>query len=119
MRFLTLVLIVAALMGIGWAVIFGPYWIDAWKMQDVVGSAALSWDAFSEDKGRQQLLDEMKRREIPEYLTPEECTFFEEPDHSKVVDCNWYVDVYPPLIEPRRLKFRVIRAANNGHLEER
>lgn len=119
MRFLTVVLLAALAAGIGWGVIFGPYYIDAWKMEEVAGSAAASWAAYNEEKGRYQLIDEMKRREIPEYLTPDKCNFYEDADQSKIVDCNWYVDVYPPLVEPRRLKFHVTRAAGpDGRLVE-
>ena len=37
MRFLTFVLIVAALFGAGWAWLFGPYWVDYYRME--AGSA--------------------------------------------------------------------------------
>ena len=40
MRFLTYVLIVAVALGVGWAWLFGPYWIDYYKMQDVVAAGA-------------------------------------------------------------------------------
>lgn len=120
MKFLSVVLIVAAIIGAGWAWFFAPYYIDAWKMQDVVGSSALSWAAFTENKARIQLHDEMRRREIPDYLTEDKCTFYEDVGDVKVVDCDWYVDVYPPLMSPRRVRFRVARAADSsGHLEER
>ena len=120
MRVLTFLLIVAAIAGIGWYAIFGSYYVDAWKMGDVAGSAAASWAAFNEEKGHYQLIDEMKRREIPDYLTPDQCTFYEDAGGVKVVDCDWYVDVYPPMVEPRRLKFKVVRAASpDGRLEER
>lgn len=120
MRVLSIILIIAAILGLGWAWIFGPYHIDAWKMGDVAGSAAMSWAAFNEEKGRYQLVDEMKRREIPDYLTPDKCTFYEDAGGVKVVDCDWYVDVYPPFSEPRRLKFKVVRAAtSDGRIEER
>lgn len=120
MRVLSFLLIVALAAGCGWAYIFGPYYLDAWKMQDVVGSAALSWSAFTEEKGRAQLREELQRREIPGYFTEDKCTFYEEPDGMKVVDCEWYVDVYPPLVAPRRLKFSVAKAASaSGVLEDR
>ena len=114
MKFLTVVLIAAAIVGAAWAWFFAPYYIDAWKMQDVTGSAAASWAAFTEEKGRAKLHDELKRREIPDYLTEDKCTFYEDVGEVKVVDCDWYVAVYTPLVEPRRLKFRVVRAVGRG-----
>jgi len=120
MRFLTYVLIVAALAAAGWAWYFGPYFVDSYKMQDVVGSAALSWAAFSEEKGKAQLAAELKRREIPDYLTPDACIFYMEPGGLKVVDCEWTVDVYLPVVDQaRRLSFQVVKSASSdGRLVE-
>jgi hypothetical protein len=112
MRFLTYVLIVAALAAGGWVWFFGPYWIDSYKMQDVVGSAVLSWAAFDEGKGKAELAAELKRREIPDYLTPDACSFYLESGGVKVVDCAWTVDVYLPLVDQaRRLSFQVVKSA--------
>ena len=119
MRFLTAVLLVAALLGVGWYYYFGSYYIDAFKMNDVVGSAALSWTAYTQLRAQNELKDELKRREIPEYLTPEQCTFYEEPAGAKVVDCQWIVDVEVPVLGERRLKFRVAKAAVGNVLEDR
>ena len=120
MRFLTVVLLVALAAAAGWGWYFGPYFVDAWKMEDIAGTAAITWSALGEDKGHAKLSEEMRRREIPAYLTEDKCTFYEDAGQMKVVDCDWYVDVYPPLITPRRLKFRVTKASDaNGKLEDR
>lgn len=119
MRFLTFVLLVAALAGAGWVWLFGPYWVDYYKMKEVVGSAALSWAAFNEPRGRQELAYGLRQREIPDYLTPEACTFYVE-NGDKVVDCAWTVDVVIPLVDDaRRLHFQVIEAATaDGRLAQ-
>lgn len=119
MRFLSVVLLVAVLIGLGWSYYFGSYYVDAFKMNDVVGSAALSWTAYTQQRAQNELKDQLKRREIPEYLTPEQCTFYEEPEGAKVVDCQWHVDVEVPLMGERRLRFRVAKAANGNMLEDR
>lgn len=120
MRFLTVVLIVAAVAGAGWAWLFGPYYVDAWKMQDVAGTAVLSWAAFDETRGRMELADQLRKREIPDYLTPDACKFYKEPGEVKVVDCVWTVDVYLPVVDQaRRLSFQVTQAAStDGRLLE-
>ncbi len=120
MRFLTLVLILAAAAGAGWVWLFGPYWIDAYRMNDVAGSAALSWAAFDEPRGRMELAQELRRREIPDYVTPDQCRFYLEPGDLKVVDCAWTVDVYLPVVDQtRRLSFQVVKSATpDGRLEE-
>jgi hypothetical protein len=120
MRFLTVVLALAALLGVGWAWFFGPYWIDYYKMNDVVGSAALSWSAFNEARGRMELADGLRKREIPDYLTPDACRFYEEAGSVKVVDCAWTVDVYIPVVATaRRLSFQVVKSVGtDGRLLE-
>lgn len=112
MRFLTVVLLVALAAGAGWAWLVGPYYLDAWKMEDVVGSAALMWAAQNEDRARVQLRDEMQRRTVGPYITPDLCTFYEDPGNVKVVDCSWYVDVDIPAMGPRRFRYRVMKSAS-------
>jgi hypothetical protein len=108
MRFLTGVLIVAGLAALAWAWLFGPYWLDYFRMKDVVGSAALSWSAFDEARGRMELAQGLRKREIPDYLTPDACDFYQDPGGIKVVDCGWTVDVMiPGLDSARRLHFDV------------
>jgi hypothetical protein len=119
MRIVSLLLLVAALAGIGWAWLFGPYWIDYYKMQDVAGSAVLSWAAFDETRGRMQLVEQLRHREIPDYITLDACRFYEEQGALKVVDCAWTADVYIPLVDQtRRLFFQVKKTATrDGRLE--
>lgn len=120
MRFLTVVLIVALLAGVAWAVVVGPYYLDAWKMEDVAGNAAASWAAYDEQRGRTKLRDEMRIRKVGEYLTEDLCTFYEDATKVKVVDCSWYVDVEFPVIGvARRYRFRVTKSADvDGRLIE-
>ncbi|MDP2312754.1 MAG: hypothetical protein Q8P41_07600 [Pseudomonadota bacterium] len=120
MRFLTYVLIALVAAAGGWAWFFGPYWLDYYKMEDVVGSAVLSWAAFNENKGKMELAEGLRKREIPDYLTPDACRFYQEGGGVKVVDCAWTVDVYLPLVDQaRRLNFRVIQSAgSDGRLLE-
>lgn len=114
MKFLTVVLIIAAAIGAGWAYYFGPYYMDEYRMTDVVGTAALTWGAYNEDRAHVELKDQMRLREVGEYLTPEECTFYEDVGNTHVVDCSWYVDVQLPFDNGRRLNFRVAYSAAPG-----
>ncbi len=114
MKFLTVVLIIAAAAAAGWCYYFGPYYLDEFRMNDVVGSAALSWTAYSEDRAHETLRQEMQHRGVGEYLTTEDCNFYTDVGDTKVVDCSWYVDVQLPGNQGRRLNFRVAYAAAPG-----
>lgn len=120
MRFLTVVLIVALAFALGWAWLFGPYWMDYFRMKDVAGSAVLSWAAFDERKGHLELETELRRREIPDYFRADSCRFYKEPGDVKVVDCAWAVDVVIPVVaQTRRLSFQVKQSATkDGRLVE-
>lgn len=120
MKPLPLLLFLAALAAAAWAWFFGPYYLDAVKMEDVAGSAVLSWAAFDEGRGRSELAEELRRREIPDYLTPDACKFYKQGGGEKVVDCSWTVDVYLPVIDhTRRLAFQVVQVAGaDGRLAE-
>lgn len=114
MKFLTVVLIVAAAAGAAWCYYFGPYYLDEYRMQDVVATTALTWAAYSEDRAHVELKDQMRLREVGSYLTPEQCTFYEDVGETKVIDCDWYVDVFLPGDNGRRIKFKVAYAAAPG-----
>lgn len=120
MRLSSFLLLLAALAGVGWAWIFGPYYVDAWKMEDVVGTAVLSWANLNRARGEEELASGLRDREIPDYLNPQACDFYEEGSGFKTVDCAWFVDVHVPVVDQtRRLKFRVVKTANrDGRLEE-
>ena len=113
MRWMTIVLAIAAVVALVWAWLFGPYWLDYYKMQDIAGSATLSWAAFDENRGHMELADGLKKREIPAYLTPEACSFYTEAGGVKTVDCAWAVEVVIPVVEHRRrMSFRVKKSAS-------
>ena len=113
MRILTPVLTIAVLAGLAWCYIFGPYYVDDYRMQDVVGTTALTWAAYDETRAHHELVAQLRDREIPEYLTPESCSFYEDVGEVKVVDCQWMVDVYIPYTDVvRRLSFRRVKSAS-------
>jgi hypothetical protein len=107
-QLVSLLLMVGAVVGVGWCYYFAPFYIEHFRMGDVVGSAAMTWHALGEKKGREELLVRMRQREIDsEYLDPAtRCQFYEE-EGNKIVGCEWEVEVYPPLVGGRRLHFAV------------
>lgn len=117
----SVVLLLLAAGGAGWMYYFGRHHLDAYLMNDVVGTSARTWESFGAVRARQKLDEELRRRNLPGYITPEQCTFAEEPGDVKLVDCAWSVDVYLPFVaEGRRLRFRVAKAVNpDGSLEDR
>lgn len=100
-KFLTLLLLTGGLVGGGWLVYFGPYYIDSYTMQEVTETVALTSAAFGVKRGSQELDDQLIRREI-DYITPEHCDIAERAGTFHC-DCSWQVDVYPPLVGGRRL----------------
>lgn len=120
MKIGTVLLLLAAIVGGGWSYYFGIHHVQAYKMNDVVGTAALTWVALGETRAHQKLDEELRRREIPEYVTPENCTFYEDAG-EKTVECSWVVDVYLPFVaDGRRMRFRVAKTAlANGELISR
>lgn len=102
----------AGVLGFGyWYTYFGPFFYDQWKMNDICGTAALSWAAFSKERGESELRLEMRRRQIGEEVVPEDCEFYEDVG-NKVVECQWQVDVMAPLLGTRRLKLFASAAAS-------
>ncbi len=120
MKIGTLLLLVAAIVGGGWAYYFGTHEVQAYKMNDIVGTTVLTWVSLGDTRAHQKLDQELRRREMPDYITPEQCTFYEEAG-EKTVECSWVVDVYLPMVkEGRRLRYRVAKSGlANGDLVDR
>ena len=103
-------LVVGVLLGIGWVVLFGPHYIEYMKMDDVVKSTALTWSAFTEDRARSSLKDNLRMEEIGDVLF-EDCTLSQQND-EKTVTCRWYADIEIPLVgQTRRLRFECTATA--------
>jgi hypothetical protein len=97
-------LAIGAILGIGWVFLYGPHYLQYLKMDDVVKSTALTWSAFTEERARNALKDDLRMEEIDDVLI-EDCTLSQQND-EKTVTCRWYVDVDIPLIgQTRRLRF--------------
>ncbi|HND30105.1 MAG TPA: hypothetical protein PKY30_20305 [Myxococcota bacterium] len=95
---------VGVVLGLGWMVLFGPHYIEYMKMDDVVKSTALTWSAFTEERARSALKDDLRFEEIDDVLI-EDCTLSQQND-EKTVTCRWYTDVDIPLVnQTRRLRF--------------
>ena len=90
-------LVLGVIAAIGWAVLFGPHYIEWFKMDDVVKTSALTWTAFDQNRAQISVRDEIRMREINDVVF-EDCTFSENTD-LKTVSCNWKVDVNIPLLD--------------------
>ena len=83
-----------------------PYW-TARKMDEVVTVSILEWRDRNQVKGESMLAHELDKREIPMYIIPEDCEFWED-GKEKHVSCYWAVDVKYPLVDKRTtLEFEV------------
>lgn len=113
-----ILMVVAGTIGGVWLWRFGPYYYDHWEMNEVVKSAARTWKDLGVSHGRGRLLDEMKTRDLPTYLTEDMCNFTEL-GSRKTVTCEWRVDVAWPLIDRvEKLSFVSTATVNEqGYLE--
>jgi hypothetical protein len=100
---LTLLLGGGVIVGGGWLVYFGPYYMDSYTMQEVTESVALTMASFGTKRGLTELEHQFDKREI-DYITAEHCELSDR-DGQFSCNCEWQVDVYPPLIGGRRLSF--------------
>ncbi|MSQ02508.1 MAG: hypothetical protein EXR71_11565 [Myxococcales bacterium] len=107
---ISLLLVVGALAGGGWLKYFGPFYLDAYRMEEITESVALTWSAYTKPRAEGELVAQFRDRDI-DYITPEHCNL-EERGGEFSVSCAWQVDVYPPLIAGRRLDFLVESVAS-------
>lgn len=103
------VLLLAVVVGLGWAYYMGPGWIGYYKMQDITGTAALTWANYNQGRSEINLKDALRTREVSA-VTPADCKYVER-GAMKVVTCTWNYDVDIPVVGRRRTKFHVEKAA--------
>ena len=96
-NFIGILIVLVGTVGGVWLWRFGPYHYDHWEMNEVVKSAARTWKDLGESHARGRLLDEMKTRDLPTYLTEEMCSFTEL-GSRKTVTCEW-IGIYL-FVEP-------------------
>lgn len=111
-------MLVGVVLGIGWGALFGPHYIDYWQIDEVVGTAALSWTVFDIVRCKNDMSYEMNRMGI-ESVSIDDCSF-NEARGLKTVSCQWKVDVEIPLVgQTRRISFDVEKSAGpDGRLVE-
>ena len=100
---LSVLLLIGALVGCGWLVYFGPYYMDSLTMQEITESVVLTTASFGDKRGGQELDFQLEKRGI-DYITAEHCVIKERGGNFHC-DCAWQVDVYPPLVGGHRLSF--------------
>ena len=94
-----LALIVAA--AVYWSVAFVPHYWVTFKMEEVVTVSILEWrDKRNVDKSKERLAHELEKKEIPLYVLPEDCDWYEE-ERRRHLACYWAVDVKWPLVSKR------------------
>lgn len=115
----SLALAIGVIVGAGWLWLFGPYYMDAWKMENCVGDAALTWANLGIDKGKDQLRMSMDERSIGDEIDRNaNCRFYEEED-VKIVECEWEVIVDVPGLGKRKLSFdQYAGATRDGRLAD-
>jgi hypothetical protein len=99
--------------GLFWSYAFLPHYWTHMEMEEVVQVSLLTWRDKNKARAMETLEHELKKREIPSYIIPEDCEFYEE-ENRRHMECFWAVDVKYPLIEKRKtLEFVV-----NKYLDE-
>ena len=93
-------LLIAAVAAVYWGVAFLPHYWVTYKMEEVVTVSTLEWRDKSKDKAQDRLARELDKKEIPLYVLPQDCEFYEE-ENRRHVDCYWAVDVKWLLVDKR------------------
>ena len=107
---LSLILVVAG--SVFLYMFFDPYW--TWlKMQEITESVVLEWVAYNRKKADQRLDSELRKQDIPDYVTKESCEI-EQEDKVRRVTCYWEVDVYYPFTEEFRTLYFDTYAEHDG-----
>ena len=108
-------LVLALAVGAAWLFTFGPYYWDHKKMDEVVKASARSWEGYSKEKAIQAMKSEMYNRDVPTYLSVEDCDFIEQGDR-KTVYCEWTVQETWPLIGRRETMHFISEATSVAHV---
>ena len=98
MNIFGLILFLGLVAGLVLAYVFVPPWLVYVKMQEITESVVLDWEGLNEGKARRRLPEELRRQEVPEYITPEMCEFKQD-GKNKEVSCYWEIDVYYPYTD--------------------
>ena len=93
-------LLIATVAVVYWGVAFLPHYWVTYKMEEVVTVSTLEWRDKSKAKAQERLARELDKKEIPLYVVPQDCEFYEE-QNRRHVDCYWAVDVKWLLIDKR------------------
>ena len=111
-------MLIGALFGIGWSVLYGPHYVEYLYMQDVVKTGALTWVAFDQNRAKLDMQHELEQQGIEDVVV-EDCLFNEYPN-EKEVSCQWKVDIFIPVVgQTRRIKFFLSEAATpDGRLAD-
>ena len=101
---LTLLLIAALTGGIGYVVLFGPYYWDYLVMREVTQAAVLEWyNSESRAAGEKRLERELVKNDIPSYIDESHCGFDTDIDTDGhdilIVSCSWSAYVYYPYTD--------------------
>lgn len=109
---MTALLLLVVGLALGWAKLFGMYYIDFLNMREVVKSSALEWYAkVSEPAARVRLTQMLETKEI-DYVSIENCTFTQQ-GMAMTVGCTYKVDVYYPFTQYyKRLEFQTTAEVN-------
>ncbi len=79
-------------------VVVPPHWVHI-KMDEIVQVSLLEWRDKSLRKARERLAREVEKRNIPDYIIPDEdCEFSERVGGERHLDCYWEVEVTFPFI---------------------
>jgi hypothetical protein len=93
-------LLLVAVSIVYWGVAFVPHYWVAVKMDEVVTLTTLEWRDKSKEKAIGRLDIELDKKEIPVYVLPGDCEFYEQ-EGRRHVDCYWAVDVKWLIVDKR------------------
>ncbi len=74
----------------------GPYFLDDWRMDQLVAAVALDWRDFGLERARMRLQYELDHRKVGLQVNDETCKMSRE-DGQSIVSCAWAVDLDLPF----------------------
>ena len=95
-RALIALLLVPLAAAAGFGALVGPYFLDDQRLDGAVMAVALDWRDFGQGKARERLQYELDHRGIGLQVGDDDCAF-DEQGGTRIVRCEWAVDVAVPM----------------------
>jgi hypothetical protein len=84
-----------------------PIYLAKWEMKEIIQVVLLEWRDKNKTRAQSRLVSEIRKREVPTYIYPEDCDFYTR-GKERHLDCWWEVEIDYPGYK-KTLEFTVHR----------